>query len=430
MDKVAAIIKTIKVKSYHITDKNLEDLKKSCKFIYVDKLFDIYGIDALIKDDSIYINKDSKKDKYLLIGNNFELSLTSEQEIDIVLSLGKDIEVPEVFEQMPAFGVTIDNNLNIQQFNLKMSDADEVFGNQSFIAFWGLDSILRVNLKTFTIDQATKYINYILEKGYYAPVTCYIDNGIKTTNFDNIYYFSKLLGLDYLPVRAMTYKDIKYIENICPCIHAAIKKVPCNRRYQQLDYSDESECMIINFSDKRTALQAYKKKEVLPVSTDPLKTYEETNWNDYKPIYYFVFDKRAEKLNANLVKTVYNEKYYSCSKRTDEKTGGYTSFGSELLSYLRGYKECITEGPETEDERKLSLDQHQECADDKNINAISVPLFNFSYKLYKTKEAAEVMKEQDADLLFFEDKMNALDFSSIHEAIRKPNMKIKYYRPK
>ena len=190
--QMTSILKEIKVNLYTLTKAELSQLSESYKTRYVSYLNEEYGIQAVLTNNQLVIDqpysqinhfheeteeerKIEDSTEILLLTNDIEVPFSVSKSHVIYLTLGEGINLPEKFDVMPSFGITIDDNVNIQQFNIHMDMADKIF-QERLLDFWDLDENFQTRHKTFTKNQIIRYSNYILEKGYYAPIVIHIDN--------------------------------------------------------------------------------------------------------------------------------------------------------------------------------------------------------------------------------------------------------------
>lgn len=420
--------KKIKINQYAVTNEELAALKESHTFVATADLDTYHGIDALLVDGKLYAGCDITKAKITLLTNDKELAFKPVKSKTVELALSEDVP-SDALELMPEFGVTIDNNLNIQQFNIELSDAGKVFGNMA-VVFWDIEGNLIANDKKFTTEEINRYCNYILEKGYYAPIVCYADDRLKIIDYDNIPYLVKMLGLKMLPVRVVSYKDIGYLANICPILYEAIKRIPANSHYTRLDSENCAAHMLVDYGDKRRMLQTYEEKHAIPqdtvINNIPV-SYKPTDWNDYVPVLYFVFNDNYAVRNNALIAAVNRGSYFGRQERADGKVGT-SSLGGTLKSLLWGYEEFMAE--DIQEDAKPSFDNYQECKDDKDINALSTDLIRFNYKLKEMIAAEELAKNVGADIAIAIDKVYPVNLHNIHQHLQKDEIIIKYFAPK
>lgn len=243
----------ITVKTYKETLDRVQvtfDLDKADK---AENLFKNTGFHIIKTNNMLLIDSDILNTKdYINILSNVDDNLFSKEINNFKIT----IEIPEKtkISQIPEFGLTMNDNLNIIQTNL---NNNMVNGMLSLYSYWDTDSKLHVGTDVMSKEKIQMAINAICAGDQYAPIVFYIDDKIMPYCYECMAYIYNILGSKFIPTRVICYKDIKYIEGMDKELHDKLLTIPHNEYYTPEDEVDFSSSMIINFSDKRLALSLY-----------------------------------------------------------------------------------------------------------------------------------------------------------------------------
>lgn len=327
--------KTIKIQEI-LVDKSLLEWAPFC---LVTGLHEHSGYYVVAANGQVFVEKswwdNEDETETLALVNDTDLSREAKKEVTISFNVDTIEE-----KDIPVFGVTIDDNYNIQQFNLSAEAiADDAALNPLFNSaqkpvYWDINKNLHVGQNQYPEEQFKEYIDAVKTQGYANPIVLYVDNSfVRTYYYDLIPYLYHFLGCKTLPIRVITYKDFKYVKAISPAIYDAIKSVPVNPYYAPEDKEDVSSFMVSNFSDKRDILKDFVKHTIL--STDQRVVLMDLARLD-EVLPYFFFDKMEAK-NKEYIDALLQHAYPEHCAFEDNHFADSMSINEAIYRYLMGY---------------------------------------------------------------------------------------------
>lgn len=315
-----------------------KDTANKDNIIFASNLHDIvnyYAIDnyGTIVVDKEWYDKDEHETKMLC---NTKVGKIEKKDIYVKLS---DIKQKEI----PVFGVTLEDNFSINQLNIKRKDINNssclssTIKNISMFAIF--DKNKNLNICGKIIDK--NKIDYIIDAynniGYAAPLVLYADKSfIRPYYNDEIAFIYELFNLEYLPVRIITYKDIKYIENMDDVLYKALKKIPYNDFFVQEDKKDYSPYMVDNYSDKKKIINSYK--EMRLINFDGKTKYKLLDDNYLTEVIPYIFNDKYSHLNDSLIANINSHNYLETNYYENGARAYDLSISETLYHFLKGYE--------------------------------------------------------------------------------------------
>lgn len=337
-------------------------------------------------------------------------------------------------QRIPEFGCTIDNNIQIIQKDIPMAVADEIFAGM--ICYWDITEKLYCNVDVFTKDKVLEDCNRIAARGYYAPVTVYCDTLIQVHHFDHLYYLTKMIGFSTVPVRAVTYKDIRYVRNLNENFYKQLLTVPENKTFHLLDSVDMSPYFVTNYSDKRDILKNFKSSTTMPADDTTGKypiRYRAKNFDDWFPILYFVFKGDYAILNADLASRI-----LMSDVCTYVGKGPYEISAEHFRasSYLHGYDKFIDVPDDQIDQWHLTellthKNDYEVYKTDTVLDPSELPIISMSYIEDNASDNEAILAAFDADIIIGgDDKSIIIGAANLHNLLNRDSVRVKYIRHK
>lgn len=261
-------------------------------------------------------------------------------------------------KEIPTFGVTLENNFNIQQFNIKRSEIAEgsylhnVIDDIFKTSFFDADKTLNVCSKKISNEKISKIFESYKGVGFAAPLVLYVDkNFIRPYYHEIVAYIYELFQFDTIPVRVITYKDIKYVENIDDALYRKLKEIPKNDFFTQEDKINYAPYMIDNFSDKKKVINTYRgNKAVKAYDGAQCRVIDESFITEVIP---YVFTEEYEALNSDLIQRISSHNYQDIVYYEDGKRSCDLPISESLYHYLLGYENVAESSFEGFDKLKL-----------------------------------------------------------------------------
>lgn len=336
--------KIINVIEYNL--KKLLDTSFNSNFIYAKDIYKNYGYYAIANEYGIIVDLDYDTNNDLIcLANNINIPFEIIKTKEIVLNFD---ELNTTKLLAPEFGVTINNNLNIQQFNLKFSEINispeiirQIISNINSLLIWNFNEILLYNNQKFTKEKVINILNSIQNDGYERIPTMYIDFCVKPYDNEEVFYWMLLLGRETFPVRVITYIDVKYVKNFSNTVYNKICNLPLNKFYKRLN---EVNCLdmspITNYSDKRNILNKYRKP--IPDEVRNNKNFIELTKINSMEILFFFFKGEWEYKNDELIKEIlsnkiFDHKYFTSYKKENVYGMFECSMSERIFNYIHGY---------------------------------------------------------------------------------------------
>lgn len=328
--------KTIVIQKIKI-NKNNFDMTDS---VVVKKLYKHTGYYIIAIDNYFLVDEEIDKIQHpeiIILANNTKIETA-----DIIATTTLDVDIVDgkYIKDIPVFGVTIDNNYNIQQINLSIDDIEndkhlnDIIRWTSNLAYWDFDKKLNINGKKYDVDLINKYMDSIRVQGYSNPLVLYADKeNIKLYYYDIVAYIYNLIDCKKIPIRIITYQDIYYIKNISDSIYKAIKKIPDNKFYHVKDEKDMSPYMISNYSEKRDVLRKFINKEIVCFNEPVLLL----NLDRLEEVIPFIFSEEYDSLNQDFVNRLKMHNYQKYLHYKDGHFEDNMSICESLYHYLQGY---------------------------------------------------------------------------------------------
>lgn len=383
-------------------------------------LHEIYGEYVVAINDKIYID-DNLPEKFDVISNNMELPLNGLIGIKNI-SLYYPKEIPN--GNIPEFGFTLCNNISIHQFNM---DSNTFFNNIEMdpFYFWGYDKKLYINRWSYSRARVQWYMDRITELGYWAPITLYADTKVQLYNFAVVVYLSKLLNLNTLPIRLMTYVDYKYLENIQPILYSKIKEIPENPYYIKKDEVDVSPILVTKLSEKKATLTSMK--TIFPNIPDNFIRYPML---EYTEIPFFIFNADNSDKNWELVNTIASKKYPPVTFFKEDNSHDGLSMCAELFWRLHG-KMSVTYKDKAIEVLDYNNDDY-EVDSIKEINDFTLfPIEDMSYWKDVVDKETRFAQHFDADFCITDNDTSFLvGIENIHKVLNKDSIKVAYLKHK
>lgn len=394
--------------------------------MYEQSGYYVMGIDGKFYIDDVITQ--AMPDTVLALTNNTELNLTPVREKVITFDLGGLKEA-----EAPVFGVTIDGNFNIQQFNMPLEDIKKDPGLKHLLiaaenVYWGIDGKLHIGDRVYKQDTINNHLTAIKELGYSDPVVLHVDKSVARIYYhDMMMYLYCALGFKKIPMRAISYIDIRYVKAISNSLYQALKAVPANEYYAPQDKEDVSALMLDNYSDKRQILKQYVKKTLPQLNTEAVSMHID-NLTEIIP-YFFSGDMASK--NEEFVQSVRSHKFPEVCAFEDGHMADTLSISESIFRYLEGY------APICSNDKYEALTQGKvEVADKIDFDPALYPVDTFDYVDYvilkSTTKGKRRMKvrEKFGDNVVFKNCPNQLfGMDKFHEFL-KPDMKIKVLKEK
>lgn len=414
--------KTIKVQEI-LVDK---PLLESAHFCLVTGLYKYSGYYVVATNNNIFVeeswwnNKDETETLALI--NNTNLNREVKRETTISFNIDTVEE-----KNIPVFGVTIDDNYNIQQFNLTVEEITDdtalnsLFSSAQKPVYWDIYRNLHVGHNQYSEKQFREYINVVKTQGYANPVVLYIDsNFVRTYYYDLIPYLYQFLGCKTLPIRVITYKDFKYVEAISPAIYNAIKSVPVNPYYAPENKEDVSSFMVSNFSDKRDIIKSFMNNSVLNMNKKIILMNID-KLDEILP--YFFIDKMSYR-NKEFINKLFSHEYPASDAFEKDHFMDSMSINESLYRYMNGYA-VIGESVGTENIDFASC----KVIEEKSFDPALYPLDSFGYLDYANPNIQNITKYVSNNFglpCVHEDcPTQIIGINKIHEGLMNKDVKVK-----
>lgn len=414
--------KTIKIQEILI-DRSLLEWAPFC---LVTGLHEHSGYYVVAANGQVFVEKswwDNKDEtETLALVNDTDLNREAKREATISFDVDKVEE-----KDIPVFGITIDDNYSIQQFNLSAEAiADDVALNSLFNStqkpvYWDIDKNLHVGQNQYSEKQFKKYIDAVKTQGYANPVVLYVDSSfVRTYYYDLIPYLYYFLGCKTLPIRVITYKDFKYVKTISPAIYDAIKSVPANPYYAPEDKEDVSSFMVSNFSDKRDIIKSFMKNDVLDMNQKIILM----DIDKLDEILPYLFTGNMTSKNKEFIEKLFAHKYPTANAFEEDHFMDSMSINESLYHYMNGYA-AIKESVGTENVDFTSC----KIIEEKDFDPSLYPFDSFDYLDYADADIQKIVKivsDKFGPLCVHKDcPTQIIDVHNIHEAIKDKNTKVK-----
>lgn len=415
--------KTIKIQEVPVNKQLLE----KTSFCLVTGLFENAGYYVVASNDQIFIEKSWWEDENI----NDTLALTNnmnfDQESKIETSVSFNIDLIEE-SPIPVFGITIDDNYSIQQFNIDIEEAKKdqalnaIIDSKQKPIYWTIEKILHIGSKQYTEEQFKKHIRSVKTQGFSNPLVLYADRKIvRTYYYDIVPYLYDLLNCKTLPVRIITYKDIKYIEEISPLLYQELQKIPVNPYYAPENKINVSDMMIDNFSDKRDIIKSFMKNNNILDMNQKITLMDIDKLDEILP--YFFTDKMSNK-NKEFIDKLLSHEYPASNAFEKDHFMDSMSINESLYRYINGYA-VIGKSIGTENVDFTSC----KIVEEKLFDPALYPFDSFDYLDYASPDVQNIVK-------FVSDKFGSLcvhkdcptqiiDIHNIHEALKDKNIRVK-----
>jgi len=377
----------------------------------------INNYNAIINDDMILINSEWY--------NSDETTTTAlyNKSSDIKTS-NNYIEIDNVIcKNIPTFGVTLEDNFNILQFNLTREEVNNsnvmssIIKHRGCLMFWDTNKKYNYSSKEIDENKLKELVAIYKKQGYIAPLVLYADKDfIRPYYHDYIIYLYKVLNLDILPVRIITYKDIRYIKNIDELIYNKIKSIQSNKYYEAVDNEDMSPYMISNYSNKRDIIKKYLNGQFNNLQFDDL--------HEFLP---YVFNDEKENLNKNLITNVMNHDFSKYFYLKNGKQFYSMSLSESLFNYLNGHLDT-KEISITEDQiiKKFPKFEIKKIIDfDPSLLALDYFDYNINNEII-----GEISKQFGRNCLYEESPNALIDFHVLNDLLNGSETKIKILKIK
>ena len=408
---------------------NISDLSPIC----MQGLRDFHGYNIIVINDRVYVDldwfdNDGSNTRALINDRKFK-NVSVENTTSIIFDISGINPQP-----IPEFGVSIDDNYNIQQTNILIQDAqnDEAL-NEIIITdkrgfhFWDINQNLHIGGSVYSKETFEQHIEAVRNQGYSNPLVLYVDKEYIRIYFYNISaYLYSFLNFNILPIRVISYIDIKYVEKISSTIYAAIRSIERNPYYYPRDDKDYSEFMVSNFSDKREIIKSLTNN----APSSPNGTIFPLNINNLVEILPFFFTEPLDYLNHEFLDKLIKHKYQD-TYVFDKETGHFAdnmSINTSLFNYMNGYALCKYNSYHIEDLDPERLEVIREIPFDPAIYLFDT----FDYLDYGTnsiRRFEEKVFEKFECLVVDEKYQNIIiSMNRIHRFIKKWDLKIKIVR--
>ena len=408
---------------------NISDLSPIC----MQGLRDFHGYNIIVINDRVYVDldwfdNDGSNTRALINDRKFK-NVSVENTTSIIFDISGINPQP-----IPEFGVSIDDNYNIQQTNILIQDAqnDEAL-NEIIITdkrgfhFWDINQNLHIGGSVYSKETFEQHIEAVRNQGYSNPLVLYVDKEYIRIYFYNISaYLYSFLNFNILPIRVISYIDIKYVEKISSTIYAAIRSIERNPYYYPRDDKDYSEFMVSNFSDKREIIKSLTNN----APSSPNGTIFPLNINNLVEILPFFFTEPLDYLNHEFLDKLIKHKYQD-TYVFDKETGHFAdnmSINTSLFNYMNGYALCKYNSYHIEDLDPERLEVIREIPFDPAIYLFDT----FDYLDYGTnsiRRFEEKVFEKFECLVVDEKYQNIIiSMNRIHRFIKKGDLKIKIVR--
>lgn len=384
------------------------------------QLYELYGQYVVAINGMIYMD-DNLPEKFDVITNDMELPLMGLTGIKTV-SLYYPKEIPQ--NHMPEFGFTFCNNISMHQFNM---DAETFFNNTKIdpFYFWGYDKKLYINRWSYFRAEVQWYVDRISELGYWAPITLYADRNIELYNFAIIVYISKLLHMEVVPIRLLTYVDYKYVEHLQPDLYEKIQTLPENPYYSKQDETDISQITLTKLSDKKKALKAMR--TIFPNLQEEAIDFPLAK---YTKVPFFIFDSNHNNKNWELINTIASKNYppVTIFKNDDDYDG--LSICAELFWRLHGKLPIVRKNKAIEVLNYKTSDY--EIENIKEIRDFTLfPIEKISYWKEVVDKEMDFVQHFGADFCIMDDdKTFLIGIENIHNVLNKNSIKVAYLKHK
>lgn len=408
---------------------NISDLSSIC----MQGLRDFHGYNIIVINDRVYVDldwfdNDGSNTRALINDRKFK-NVSVENTTSIIFDISGINPQP-----IPEFGVSIDDNYNIQQTNILIQDAqnDEAL-NEIIITdkrgfhFWDINQNLHIGGSVYSKETFEQHIEAVRNQGYSNPLVLYVDKEYIRICFYNISaYLYSFLNFNILPIRVISYIDIKYVEKISSTIYAAIRSIERNPYYYPRDDKDYSEFMVSNFSDKREIIKSLTNN----APSSPNGTIFPLNINNLVEILPFFFTEPLDYLNHEFLDKLIKHKYQD-TYVFDKESGHFAdnmSINTSLFNYMNGYALCEYNSYHIEDLDPERLEVIREIPFDPAIYLFDT----FDYLDYGTnsiRRFEEKVFEKFECLVVDEKYQNIIiSMNRIHRFIKKGDLKIKIVR--
>lgn len=408
---------------------NISDLSPIC----MQGLRDFHGYNIIVINDRVYVDldwfdNDGSNTRALINDRKFK-NVSVENTTSIIFDISGINPQP-----IPEFGVSIDDNYNIQQTNILIQDAqnDEAL-NEIIITdkrgfhFWDINQNLHIGGSVYSKETFEQHIEAVRNQGYSNPLVLYVDKEYIRICFYNISaYLYSFLNFNILPIRVISYIDIKYVEKISSTIYTAIRSIERNPYYYPRDDKDYSDFMVSNFSDKREII----KRLTNNTPSSPNGIIFPLNINNLVEILPFFFTEPLEYLNQEFLDKLLKHKYQN-TYVFDKETGHFAdnmSINASLFNYMNGYALCEYNTYNIEELSRENSELVQEIPFDPAIYLFDT----FDYLDYGNKENSaieEKLYETFGGLIVDEKHANVIiNMNRIHRFIKKGNLMIKVIR--
>lgn len=410
----------VTIRKYHINRVSFLMRIGKLPHCTMKELHEAYGEYAVAINDMIYID-DNLPEKFDVITNNMELPLTGLIGVKNI-SLYYPKEIPE--KHMPEFGFTLCNNISIHQFNI---DSETFFNNIKInpFCFWGYDKRFYINRWSYSRAEVQWDIDRIAEQGYWAPITLYAENDIKLYNFAIIIYLSKLLNINTIPVRLITYVDYKYLESIQPDLYLKVKSIPENPYYVKKDEADILSDLVTKLSDKKEVLKSMKTifSNIDGESIDFLMS-------KYTEIPFFIFNSDHKDKNWELINSIANKNYPPVTIFNDDNDYDGLSMCAELFWRLHGKMPVVKKDKSVEvldyTENDYEVDKIKEIRD-----FTLFPIEKISYWKEVVDKEMDFVRHFGADFCIInDDKTFLIGIENIHNVLNKDSIAVAYLKHK
>ena len=386
----------------------------------MNQLHEAYGQYVVAIDDTIYMD-DNLPEKFDVISNDMELPLMGLTGVKTI-SLYYPKEIPE--GHMPEFGFTFCNNVSMHQFNM---DAETFFNDVKVkpFYFWGFDKKLYINRWSYFRTEVQWYIDRVAELGYWAPITLYIDKNIELYNFAIMVYVSKLLNIETIPVRLLTYVDYKYIEILQPNLYAKIQELPENPYYTKKDETDILPIILTKVSEKKKVLK--EMRTIFPNLIGNVIDFPLANYNE---IPFFIFDSSHNNKNWELINTIASKNYPEVTLFKDDNDYEGPSMCAELFWRLHGKIPYVQKNKTIEIKNYAKTDYEVDSI--KEVTDFTLfPIETISYWKDAIDKENDFTQYFDTDFCIIDDdKTFLIGIENIHNILNKDSIKIAYLKHK